>query len=922
MNLVVCNWRLTSRLVLSLTLFVSNFSQLALLVTSNSGATALAANQSAASSDDRRKLEQTEDKNSSRPRRIETKHEAQSGPGPLIRVALVTDVLTVALSSSFGFRVRSDQTSLSQSKSVPGTSMTVELRQLSEPVDREPAIAVYRVSVGSSHDSRRAQKLADELKKRFFEPVTMSYDQKTEEYTVLIGKFKSRSEASLFHDRLRKSGFDDLRVLNDASGQLSDANSRDKYRAQPTSTGRSSVKSDRRLSKLVAVSADRITATSERELVIAPALSLRPLDQNEDSSHESGTSSRPVTTKDHDPVRDLRARTDVTPVMKMGKSEYRGEIKLILNSRGRINVVNELPLEDYLRGVVPLELSPGIYPEIEALKAQAIAARSYALTRMGRNRDEGYDLVDDTRAQVYGGISAERALTNRAIDETRGIAVVFVDDDGNLAPIEALYTANCGGRTENNEEVFGGKAAPYLRGVSCSPDRQTPASGNIISSRTRDSMFGVTGRSLAKEVAILSVLGFSLPNRVSSNYLSRVPERDELRSWLQQTVRFTQKTMPSAIRGDGIRLIEFARLIASCIYGEGRAKTLLSPADVDYILEGLPVQSVPLDARPDLALLLKDGILNLPGGFMDARETITRGQAIETLARAISSHHKPALKSSPSILNSPTTDPLANVPNLVSDIALPTQSGRLVISTPGSASSNSREDGRLSNSGNGARESGASPRNQSAKATPSTTREPSRRGQQTTLEISEDVWLFRNLGGQSYQVDRLNIIGGERAVYHLNAKGKVDFLEASTSDRSAASDRFSSVAQWQERISAEDLQQRLMRAGVDVGRLEGIEPVSFSSSNRVNELEITGEDGRARLRRSQIRSLGLKEYLFVVDRETDERGRTVAFVFTGRGWGHGVGMCQTGAYGLAREGYSHTAILQRYYTGVKLRKLY
>ena len=73
----------------------------------------------------------------------------------------------------------------------------------------------------------------------------------------------------------------------------------------------------------------------------------------------------------------------------------------------------------------------------------------------------------------------------------------------------------------------------------------------------------------------------------------------------------------------------------------------------------------------------------------------------------------------------------------------------------------------------------------------------------------------------------------------------------------------------------------------------------------------------------QIRNaLGLKENLFVIDRERDERGRVTAFVFTGRGWGHGVGMCQTGAYGLAKEGYSFTAILQKYYTGVKVQKMY
>jgi stage II sporulation protein D len=151
----------------------------------------------------------------------------------------------------------------------------------------------------------------------------------------------------------------------------------------------------------------------------------------------------------------------------------------------------------------------------------------------------------------------------------------------------------------------------------------------------------------------------------------------------------------------------------------------------------------------------------------------------------------------------------------------------------------------------------------------------------------------------------------------------VDFLEASVSDRGAASDRFTNIAQWQERITISDLQQRLAAARINVGKIETVEPVAFSSSSRVTEVEITGDKAQARIRRPQIRSvLGVKEYLFVVDRETDEQGRLIAFVFTGRGWGHGVGMCQVGAYGLAKEGYSFSAILQKYYTGIKLQKMY
>jgi stage II sporulation protein D len=66
----------------------------------------------------------------------------------------------------------------------------------------------------------------------------------------------------------------------------------------------------------------------------------------------------------------------------------------------------------------------------------------------------------------------------------------------------------------------------------------------------------------------------------------------------------------------------------------------------------------------------------------------------------------------------------------------------------------------------------------------------------------------------------------------------------------------------------------------------------------------------------------LREQLFVIDRKYDSGGRITSFVFTGRGWGHGVGMCQVGAYGLAKQGLSHTEILKTYYSGIELTRLY
>jgi hypothetical protein len=397
-----------------------------------------------------------------------------------------------------------------------------------------------------------------------------------------------------------------------------------------------------------------------------------------------------------------------------------------------------------------------------------------------------------------------------------------------------------------------------------------------------------------------------------------------------------QRERPAPGRGDLTRLIDFARIVAAAIYGENRASTLLAPADIDYLLAGLRVEQLPRDSRADVAMLLKDGILHLPSdGALDGRTGITRGQAIETLARAVvfrpraSGSEIMIQRSEISSKKSQITDFKPQISDLKSEIVASAEKGRLIIKAASTANVASGElvprFTSVNTSGRPtlARQDDARLGNSTRAASKDDTPQTSKRNDASGIEIAEGAWLFRTVSGESYAVDRLTLIGGERVTYHLNTAGQIDFLEASISERSASSDGFSRVAQWQERLPVEDLQQRLARAHVNVGRVENIEPVRFSSSSRVTEVEVTGDKGRARLGRSQIRGvLGLREYLFVADRETDARGGVVAFVFTGRGWGHGVGMCQTGAYGLAKDGHSYAAILQKYYLGVKLQKMY
>jgi stage II sporulation protein D len=133
---------------------------------------------------------------------------------------------------------------------------------------------------------------------------------------------------------------------------------------------------------------------------------------------------------------------------------YRGQLEVAVGG-GKLNVVNVVGLEQYLAGVVPREM-PSAWPD-EALKAQAVAARSYALAH--RLTGKGFDLYADVRSQVYGGIPAENPRTTAAVNATKGEVLLW---EGK--PIDALFHSTSGGATVDAAEVFG-KPVPYLVGV-------------------------------------------------------------------------------------------------------------------------------------------------------------------------------------------------------------------------------------------------------------------------------------------------------------------------------------------------------------------------------------------------------------------------------------------------------------------------
>lgn len=135
---------------------------------------------------------------------------------------------------------------------------------------------------------------------------------------------------------------------------------------------------------------------------------------------------------------------------------YRGEFVLkIVN--GNLVVINNLSLEDYLRGVVPSEM-PSKW-NIEAHKAQAIAARSYAIANLGKRAARGYDLKDTPEDQAYGGATSETARTNKACLDTYGIVITY---DKKVIP--AYYSASAGGHTINSGDAWV-KNLPYIHAV-------------------------------------------------------------------------------------------------------------------------------------------------------------------------------------------------------------------------------------------------------------------------------------------------------------------------------------------------------------------------------------------------------------------------------------------------------------------------
>lgn len=624
-------------------------------------------------------------------------------------------------------------------------SKRLELRTTAriEPGGKIAAAPVYRLQAAALRAETQAVALARSLETLVGTPGEVVFDAGEGLYRVRLGRFGSRDEAESAILELRRRGFDGAWVVSEPA-RLEDP-------------------------ALVITHGDRRWSVRGRWLaIVGPA---------EDAT-----------------------------VPFEGK-RYRGELLVYLNDRGSLNLINRVSLDDYLRGVVPREMGPEIYDDLDALKAQAVAARTYTLRNLGEFRGEGYDICATPRCQVYGGVASEHALSDRAVLETSGEVLMARERFA-----ESLYSSTCGGHTEDVEVVFPAKSHAYLRGVPC-----------LESGPAR--LAGATGAGLV-EAAVLDRL------------------------------------LPVTATDDLAVFIDRSRLLAAMA---GLDATVEPPASRDrrgihhYLARLLaldPAAAAPGASRPEwtsaelhLATRLHDA------GLMESRRNATvDGAELRRVLFRLAIYLR----------------------------QLERIDGRFL----------SLEDGRL---------------------------RIKRRLSERSWPVEDDVATF-GPGGGALRPAALTLAAGD-AVSVYASGNRLLVLAQRRELRDGKVEPPTRGRAWQHFRADRDLAEMINERYPGLG-FRHLEIVSRGVSGRVANLRLTGSNGeQIDVEGLPIRwVLDLPDTLFTAER-TVSRGGEKGWLFSGRGWGHGVGMCQVGAFGMARRGHGYADILDHYYTGLELKKL-
>lgn len=487
--------------------------------------------------------------------------------------------------------------------------------------------------------------------------------------------------------------------------------------------------------------------------------------------------------------------------LAVGGKRYRGRLRARVDGSALL-LINEVGLEAYLRGVVPAEMGPYQFPELEALKAQAVAARTYAVAHLGDHDEEGYDICDTAACQVYAGFAVEHSLTDRAVAETSGLVATY---DGR--PIDAMYTSTCSGHTEDAAFIFPDRTQPYLRGVPCAWDRELALSG-----QPADDLRVVDPPGFRAEVA-RTVLGLGSgvgPEEVVQAVTRRV----------DGVARSGALTGWGAVASALLAAAGLEEASLQLVRGDDPLERLLALADLFEIPLDPPLSG---DTPAAWALEAAYGVLVLSGVLdVDAGEAVPHPEGVAIYpARA------------------DRADPL-----------------------------------------------------------------------------SPPVPLWVRWGG-SYRRSPAELLRPGTRLERVRADGDLAALVIVRSGGGGDADRRSAWRSWVRERSLTELARM-----VGITDLERIEVTARSPSGRVIGVVARGRSGATKEWSGfpVRRALDLPENLFTVHRVTLADG-VPGYRFLGRAWGHGVGLCQNGAYGLARAGRRFDDILRTYYTGITVEPL-
>jgi stage II sporulation protein D len=742
---------------------------------------------------------------------------------PLIRIGLSTNSGSITITTSDSSLVAASPDEAS--KMLATTKVVVTARAY-----KPPEIDEYRIEFQNLPAQTDANELAKDIRESTGETAIVSLDPQANTWRVWVGTVKTiEDDANAFKQKLAEKGFDDAIVLTEKKAVVS-ADAVALSQQLKAQGGKSDVRS------LV-----KTTGSTNATVTAAVDPNLREVIVNAPLATSSFTSLKAVA------FGSVNERFN--PVKLNGKA-YRGKIEVFVNAKGTLTVVNVVPLEDYLLGVVPAELG---LPQLEAEKAQAVAARTYAIANIGAYGKQGFDMVPTIWSQVYNGVSIETAMGTRAVNETRGIVATF---EGK--PIMAYFTSTCGGRTEDGGNIFD-KGAPYLKGVECSIEGHRQFDPFMIKTvRTPAKVRDTANLDLVRLMSIFAANGFYLSTaEMTDDWFDETPNVSEISNWLNQLAGRFGKPFPNVDKNT-VKPAELAHVLAGFIYPPNYADTLLTDSDVNYLLAFDDASEVPKDKRADIAALLRDGYFMLhPDLTLKPNKSFTRAEMLRIIRQIF--------------------DKKKWMPDLQTAETKSSANGMLVLK-----------------SGKGEKQ----------------------------VAIKPDVFLFRQFGTTMYPVKEAALIGGEQVSYQLDTTGAVKYLEIKPTESPTTAERMSPWEYWNKTLSASAVQARLSRYVRGIGTLIDVNVKKVGYSRRPIELEIVGSNGTKTLAGGKIRSaLRLPEQLFVMNKKY--AGATVtSYTFTGRGWGHGVGMCQYGAFGMAKMGIKYDEIIKHYYTGVELTKAY